>query len=125
MKADRYAVAQKWMEMGRSVTDFAQRLDAFGEEWKRLVRAARMVARAHGENEAGKVARATTRRTPVWRFYEPALRALAARGCAASLAELVEDLGRDASMTLTDFDRGISSAGRAPCLPDWPRSGRC
>jgi hypothetical protein len=81
MKADNYEAAQKWMEMGRSVTDFAQRLGAFAEEWKRLVRATRIVARAHAGNEAGKPAgTTTTKRTPVWKFCEPALRVLGARG---------------------------------------------
>jgi hypothetical protein len=115
MRADHYDVAQKWMEMGRSVTDFAQRLGAFAEEWKRLVKATRIVARAHAGNEAAKpVARATTRRTPVWKFCEPALRALGARGGVASLPELVQDLGRDPSLTLTDFDRATSSPRGAP-----------
>lgn len=46
MKADHYEVAQKWMEMGRSVADFTERVVAFAEEWKRLVKATRIVARA-------------------------------------------------------------------------------
>lgn len=115
MKADHYGVAEKWMEMGRSVTDFAQRLEAFSEEWKRLVKATRIVARAHAGGKADKpAARAMTRRTPIWKFCEPALRALAARGGASTLPELVEELGRDPSLVLTDFDRVTSSPRGAP-----------
>ena len=97
MKADHYEEAKKWMEMGSSVADFAQRLDAFAEEWKRLVKAARIVARADsGENQIAKTAApSSAKRTPIWRLCEQALRALSARGGAASLAEVVEDLGRD------------------------------
>jgi hypothetical protein len=54
MKADHYEAAQKWMEMGRSVADFAQRLEAFAEEWKRLVKATRIVASVHNGNEREK-----------------------------------------------------------------------
>ena len=57
MKADHYEEAKKWMEMGGSVADFAQRLDAFAEEWKRLVKATRIVARADsGEKEIARAA---------------------------------------------------------------------
>ena len=115
MKAGHYEVAEKWMETGRSVTDFAERLEAFAEEWKRLVKATRIVARAHAGSEADKPAvRVMTRRTPIWKFCEPSLRALAARGGAASLPELVEELDRDPSLILTDFDRVASSPLGAP-----------
>jgi hypothetical protein len=39
MKGGDYGSAQKWMDIGRSVTDFAERVDAFGQEWKRLSKA--------------------------------------------------------------------------------------
>jgi hypothetical protein len=56
MKADHYEAAQKWMEMGSSVADFAQRLEAFAEEWKRLVKATRIVASVHAGNESARPA---------------------------------------------------------------------
>ena len=115
MKADHYEAAQKWMEMGRSVADFAERLEAFAGEWKRLVKATRIVAGAHAGKEHSKLAATVAvKRTPVWKYCEPALRALAARGGAASLAELLEDLGRDFAQTLTDFDRATSSSRGIP-----------
>ncbi len=65
MKADQYESAQKWMEMGRSVADFARRFEAFSKEWKRVVKATRIVASVHDENESGKssAARADKRAT--------------------------------------------------------------
>lgn len=115
MKADHYDAAQKWMEMGRSVADFAERLEAFFAEWKRLVKATRIVAGADRAKESSKLSVTTEgKRTPVWKYCEPALRVLAARGGAASLAELVEDLSRDFAPTLTDFDRTTSSSRGVP-----------
>jgi Mrr N-terminal domain len=115
MKADDYEGAQKWMEMGRSVADYADRMEAFAEEWKRLVKATRIVARSHVGKEPGKpAATAKAKRTPMWKYCEPALKALAARGGAASLTELLEDLGRDFAQTLTDFDRATSSSRGFP-----------
>ncbi len=115
MKADRYEVAQKWMEMGRSVADFTQRLETFADEWKRLVKATRIVARARSANESGKPAAGpATRRTPIWKSSEPALRALAARGGSASLPEILEDLGRDPSLALTERDRAESPQHGVP-----------
>ena len=122
MKADHYELAQNWMETGRSVADFAQRLEAFAEEWKRLVKATRIVARAHAGSEAGNRAVGSStapKRTPIWKFCEPALRALAARGGAATLRDLVEDLGRDDSVTLTNLDRATSSSRG---VPRWHKS---
>jgi hypothetical protein len=111
MKADHYEGAQKWMEMGRSVADFAERLETFAEEWKRLVKATRIVAGAHAGKEPSKLtATVSAKRTPLWMYCEPALRAVAARGGTVSLAELLEDLGRDFAQTLTDFDRAASSS---------------
>jgi hypothetical protein len=115
MKADDYEAAQKWMEMGRSVADFAGRLDAFVAEWKRLVKATRIVARSDtGKGPGGPGLVTAIKRTPVWKFCEPALRVLAARGCASSLTDIVDDLGKDATLTLTATDITASSAHGIP-----------
>jgi hypothetical protein len=115
MKADHYDLAQKWMEMGRSLADFAERLEAFVAEWRRLVKATRIVASVHGGKETNKLAAITTaKRTPVWKYCEPALRALTARGGSASLSELLDDLSRDFASTLTEFDRSTSSSRGVP-----------
>jgi hypothetical protein len=120
MKADHYEAAQKWMEMGRSVADFAERLETFAEEWKRLVKATRIVARAQmGKEPSRLTATVAAKRTPVWKYCEPALRALAARGGATPLADLLDDLSRDFAQTLTDFDRATSSSRG---LPRWHKA---
>ena len=46
MKADDYETAQKWMEVGRSLADFAERVAAFTQEWKRFVKATTIAAKA-------------------------------------------------------------------------------
>lgn len=115
LKADHYEAAEKWMDMGRSVADFADRLDAFVAEWRRLVKATRIAAGAHEGKGTGSVtAIPIGRRTPLWKYCEPALKSLAARGGSASLAELVEDLSRDFAATLTDFDRASLSSREGP-----------
>ena len=114
MKADDYETAQKWMEMGRSVADFGERLEAFMAEWKRLVKATRIVARARGPKGNRRVtAKAKPKRTPVWKYYEPVVKALIARGGSASLAELMETVNRDFSSTLTELDFA-ATAGDTP-----------
>ena len=45
MKVGKYDDAQQWMGVGRSVAEFAQRVEAFEQEWKRLVKTARLVVR--------------------------------------------------------------------------------
>ena len=115
MKADDYEAAQKWMEMGRSVADFADRLDAFVAEWKRLVKATRIMARSNtGKNAGGPAVTIATKRTPVWKFCEPALRVLAARGGTSSLPDILDDLGKDVTLTLTEADTLTSSARGIP-----------
>lgn len=115
MKADDYELAQKWMEMGRSVADFAGRLDAFVAEWRRLVKATRIVARSQSANDpVGSTVTTATKQTPVWKFCEPALRALVARGGSASLHEIVDDLGRDSALMLNGADKVTLSARGIP-----------
>lgn len=40
-KAGNYEIAKQWMDVGRSVTDFRDRTEAFSKEWKTLVRGIR------------------------------------------------------------------------------------
>jgi Mrr N-terminal domain len=115
MKADHYDLAEKWMEMGRSVSDFADRMEAFVAEWKRLVKATKIAARSQNHNGPTKLIAATgAKRTPTWKFCEPALRMVVARGGTATLLEIAEGLERDAALTLTDADKVMSSSGGTP-----------
>ena len=117
MKSDQYETAQMWMEMGRSVGDFAQRLDTFADEWQRLVRATRIMAQTHPETQGGKrITTHSAKRTPSWKFCAPALKALVAREGTASLPQLIEDLNRDLAAVLTTYDRSVPS-GRS--VPRW------
>src|ERR1017187_8333001 len=52
MKADEYETAKEWMSEGRYVADFTERVAAFADEWKRLVKATRITARAN-HNRSG------------------------------------------------------------------------
>jgi hypothetical protein len=44
MKAGDYDAARRWMESGKLVADFSTRADAFAQEWRRMVKAARISA---------------------------------------------------------------------------------
>ncbi len=111
MKVGKYEDAQGWMEIGRSVGDFAGRVEAFTQEWKRLVKAARILGRERANAEADKPsAHAGKKRTPTWRFCEPALRALAGRGGTAALNEIVADLEKSIGASLTEFDRAATGS---------------
>ena len=46
LKAGQYETAEKWMEIGRSVSGFVDRVAAFSQEWRHLVRALRIVGKA-------------------------------------------------------------------------------
>jgi len=115
MKAGQYEAAQSWMGVGRSLADFAQRVDAFAKEWKTLVRTTRIAARANKPNRAvnGVKTKGPTR-TPAWRFCEPALKALAARGGKATTDDLVTDLGKDLAPSLGAPDIRVAPAKGVP-----------
>ena len=119
MRAGEYDTVQRWMEVGQSVADFADRLDAFGQEWKRLVKATRIAA--------GKGAGATTMKpssprkkaTPASRFYEPAIKAVAARGGEATSDQLAQDLEPSFGSQLTEADlKALPRRG----VPRWRRT---
>jgi hypothetical protein len=110
--ADEIVIA---LDNARLYRDLSERLEAFAKGWKRLVKAPRTVAGAHTGKEPSKLtATVAAKRTPMWKYCEPALRALAARGGTASLAEMVENLSLDFAQTLTDFDRATSSSRGVP-----------
>ena len=114
MRADDYTAVQQWMEVGRGVADFAGRASAFAEEWKRLTKTARLTGSAgSGEKKEPKpvrVGRKASQRkpTPPWKFYEPVLKVLAARGGEGTTEDVVSAVepivGKD---LLTDADRKL------------------
>lgn len=114
MKADKYEAAKEWMEIGRSVADFTERVDAFTQEWKRLVKATRIAAGANTKANLNKLARSEkSNRTPPSKFCVPLLKALAARGGTANLEELIADLERSHELSLSESDRMVHSSSGA------------
>ena len=104
MRAGEYDAVQRWMEVGKNVADFAHRLDAFGQEWKRLVKATRIAA---GKKDAATTMKSSSSRrqaTPALRFYEPAIEALAARGGEGTSDQLAQDLEPSFGSELTEAD---------------------
>lgn len=115
MRIGRYDDAQEWIGIGRSVTEFGQRVEAFAQEWRRLVKSARLVARPTktpvvDAMPAGK----NSNRTPVWKFCEPALKVLAARGGTATLEEILGDLQPLLAGILTDSDKASAAKKGVP-----------
>lgn len=118
MKAGKYEGAQEWMEVGRSVADFAERVSAFSQEWKRLVKAARIVARPKQTPEmGGRASRTSAERTPGWKFCAPALKVLLARGGIATFKEMLSDLEGSLAATLTQSDKMMGAGS----VPRWHR----
>lgn len=106
MRAGDYDAVQRWMEIGKNVSDFAGRLEAFGQEWKRLVKATRVASsRSEGLTASKRLSRRKV--TPVSRFYEPAIVAVASRGGEATSDQLAEDIEASLGSELTDADRKI------------------
>lgn len=115
MKAGQYEAAQKWMEVGRSLADFAQRVDAFAQEWKTLVRTTRLAARANEPPRPGNgVKTSGPKRTPAWKFCKPALKALVAHGGRATMDELAADLATNLAPTLGEPDLQVVPAKGMP-----------
>ncbi len=102
MKRSEYQTVERWMEVGRSVEDFAGRASAFAEEWKRLVKAARLATAKMDREPPQSHARLAA--TPLWKFSEPVLRALAARGQRATTEELIAGLEPSLAPALNDKD---------------------
>lgn len=114
MKSGEYAVAQKWMEVGQAVGDFAQRASTFAQEWKYLVKATRVAARAQlsTTSTAGRIPK--SERTPVWKFCAPALKILMQKGGSANLDEIIVSLEESLNGILTESDRQPSKSRGIP-----------
>jgi Mrr restriction endonuclease-like protein len=115
MKSGEYEVAQSWIEVGRAVADFEERAGTFGQEWKRLVKATRITARAQTASaplRTGRVEKSA--RTPSWKFCALALKQLLNKGGTASLNEILTALEESMSQTLTESDREIVNSRGIP-----------
>jgi Mrr N-terminal domain len=115
MKGGDYSSAQKWMEVGRSVTDFAERVDAFGQEWKRLAKATRIANSGVEKQSPVKVISGRGKsKTPAWKFCTPALQALVSMGGGARHEEVLQELERSMLSVLTEKDNEPKSPGGTP-----------
>lgn len=120
MRAGDYDTVQRWMGVGKNVADFAHRVDAFEQEWKRLVKATRIAAsRKTTPTKIAKTAPQGKKATPASRFYEPAIKALAELGGEATSKELLESLEAAIGSELTKADRQTLPRRR---IPRWQRT---
>lgn len=128
MKSGDYETAQRWMAVGRALADFADRSDAYFAEWRTLVRTSRIAGASEArENIAGGAAgrrKQTSQSTPVWRFYQPALRAVLQNGGEATLQQVLATLETDLAGQLSTRDLALSPRGRGPKWQDTIRSVR-
>jgi len=115
MKTGKYDNAQEWIGVGRSVAEFAERVEAFAQEWKRLAKTAHLVPRAPKLPPAEKgTGKANNTRTPAWKFCEPALKILAGKGGTATSNEILTDLGQLLTGRLTEADQALKDG-----IPRW------
>ncbi len=128
MKSGDYETAQTWMAVGRALADFADRAEAYFAEWKTLVRTSRIgVASEERKTIAGVAAarrKETPERTPAWRFYQPALRAVLQNGGEATLQQVLVSLETELAGQLSARDLALSPRGRGPKWQDTIRSVR-
>ncbi len=128
MKSGDYETAQKWMAVGRALADFADRAGAYSAEWRTLVRTSRIAGASEtkGTATAGASGRRkeAAQRTPAWRFYQPALRAVLQDGGEATLEQVIARLETDLAGQLSAKDLASSPKGRGPKWHDTIRSVR-
>jgi hypothetical protein len=116
-KTGDYDAAKEWMEVGRVVSDFRDRAEAFNKEWKALVKGIRASGKRKKSTADFAACKQTNHKRPfVWRFYKPLLGFLAGRGGTASSEELISDLEQNLGDQLTERDRVVSSKTG---LPKW------
>jgi hypothetical protein len=106
MKADKYDAAQKRIGIGRAVADFAQRAEAFADEWKRLTKASKLAA-AKPANEPLAGSGKPSTRTPTWKFCVPALKTLAASDAEMTFDQVLAGVEKQVSSILTESDLAI------------------
>ena len=113
MKSGNYGVAQKLMENGRAVAEFTDRVEAFVQEWKRLVKTTRLTDKS-AEPTTLKVTLRKPSRTPLWKFCIPALDFVVSRGGSATHDEVITGLEESMGSFLTPKDREPKSPRNPP-----------
>ena len=115
MKGGDYSSTQKWMEIGRAVGDYADRVDAFGQEWKRLSKATRIANTITEKHAPVKGTSGRVRsKTPAWKFCTPALQAVLSMGGDAKNEDVLQKMEQSMTSALTDKDHQSKSPGGAP-----------
>lgn len=116
-KTGNYEGARDWMEVGRSVTDFRDRAEAFTKEWKALVKGIRTINHDKSESPGPVSARSTGGRRPfTWRFCVPILNFLVTRGGAATTDEVAAQVEQNMGSQLAEPDKALSPRTG---LPKW------
>jgi hypothetical protein len=116
MKRGDFEEAQRWVEIGRAVSDFENRVDAFSQEWRRLVKATKLVAIHEAiPDKALPRSNKNASQTPLWAFYTPALKVVAACGGSATFEDV--DDGIEASMRDRFTERDLRASKKG--LPRW------
>lgn len=120
MRGGNDEAVKKWMDVRHSVEDFSARLDAFAQEWKRLEKAARAtMAKKSRPAATRRTSSARPKATPPSKFYEPALRILAARSGATTFEQLLKAIEPAMANELTDADAKILPR---LSVPRWQRT---
>jgi hypothetical protein len=116
MKGGDYSSAQKWMEVGSSITDFAARVEAFGEEWKTLTRATRIANASASERVQGNtgIKFGSAKKTPAWKFCTPALELLISTSGSMNHEQVLVGLEQSMSSILTNKDRESKTPRNPP-----------
>ena len=96
-----YAAAEELVQMARAVGEFGRRVEELHLAW-------RSVARPGDGTGSGK-----DERTPLWAYYHPILRSLAALGGRANTKDLVHQLEGTIQATLKSGDLTATTKGTA------------
>jgi DNA-binding transcriptional regulator YhcF (GntR family) len=118
-RAYRQCQREGWIEkrsdIGRSVADFSDRVDAFGQEWKRLAKAAQIANSVAKKQVPVKVTSGRGKsKTPAWKFCTPALQAILSIGGDAKHEAVLHELESSMMSVLVDKDYQAKGPGGVP-----------
>lgn len=114
MKAGEYETATAWMQVGGSVGDFAQRVNDFTNEWKRLAKTTKIVADANQQPIQPTRSGSGRKRIPDWKFCQPALQSVLDHGGSTTMAQVLADLEQTVGNRLSERDRATSGRSGSP-----------
>jgi Mrr restriction endonuclease-like protein len=124
MKAGDYEAAQGWMDLGRTISDFRSRTSAFAEEWRTLVRGARLAGAAGDDGHESARGSRRAEITPVWEFYKPVLTVIDQSGGELDLGGILRRLTPTISRRLTIRDTPLAKKNGVPRWHDTVRRVR-